>query len=117
MSIEKTSFVGNMVFLLVSMLGLMLPRTGGAAALRGSLTLDPDQPDKPVEVTLKKGRRVVSREVLPPGSNNFEFNACSRAAFQNFPMKVLIQQSRAQELAAYCHQGIRAGALLPAAPR
>jgi len=82
MSIEKTSFVGNMVILLVSMLGLMLPRAGGAAALRGSLTLDPDQPDKPVEVTLKKGRRVVSREVLPPGSNNFEFKDLPNGRYQ-----------------------------------
>jgi tetratricopeptide (TPR) repeat protein len=52
-----------------------------SATLRGRLFLDQEETDQPIEVVLKKGRRVIAR-VVPDDANNYEFEDLANGRYE-----------------------------------
>ncbi len=71
------------IFLILSYLGLAQPQNSVSATLRGRILLSSDQRDKPAEVILKQGRRLISR-VVPDSDSNFEFKDITEGKYELF---------------------------------
>ena len=69
------------IFLILSVLSLAQPPYAGSVTLRGKLLLDSDQRNKPAEVVLKQGRRMISR-IVPDADGNYEFKDLAEGRYE-----------------------------------